>query len=146
MNRRHLMPSVLVVAVAFAAAPARAATRGRTPRGTRSTSSAASRSSTLAPPRRPRSRCRRFGFPGFPGWPGSGPSDIQVGTETTLGNSALFGLRYAFYLRKQLALEADVAVAPSHDLQGSVDVCGSSACYGRGDYAAPGPSSPSTRR
>ena len=62
--------------------------------------------------------------------------------ETKLGNSALVGLRYGFYLRKQLALEADVAVAPSHDLQGSVDVCGASGCYGRGDYARAGAGQP----
>jgi hypothetical protein len=55
-----------------------------------------------------------------------------VNTETRLGNSALIGFRYAFYLRKQLALEADVAVAPGHDLGSSVNLCGSSGCHGRG--------------
>jgi hypothetical protein len=82
------------------------------------------------------------GLPGFPGWPGSGPSAIQVTTETTLGNSALVGARYAFYLRKQLALEADFTVAPSQDLRSRVDLCGSSRCYGRGDYVRAGTAQP----
>lgn len=78
------------------------------------------------------------GLPGMPGWPGSAATDIQVNTQSKLGNSALVGLRYAFYLRKQLALEADFAVAPSADLQGSVGVCAASRCYGRGDFAGAG--------
>jgi hypothetical protein len=73
------------------------------------------------------------GLPGLPGWPGAPTGDVQVRTETSLGNSALVGFRYAFYLRKQLALEADVAVAPGQDLHSRVDLCGSSSCYGRSD-------------
>lgn len=78
------------------------------------------------------------GIPGLPGCAGRGASDVQIHTETALGNSALVGLRYGFYLRKQLVLETDVAVGPSHDLRSSVDLCGASACYGRGDYAGAG--------
>lgn len=76
------------------------------------------------------------GFPGFPGFPGgaTGPTDVQLTTETKLGNSALLGLRYAFYVRKQLSLEADLAVAPSAELHGEVGVCGGGRCFGRGDY------------
>jgi hypothetical protein len=143
MKRRYLMSSILVVAVAYAAAPVRADDAGADPSrnevvvfgGISILDARNSQQTTIALPAIP-------GFPGFPGWPGSGPSDIQVSTETKLGNSALVGFRYAFYLRKQLAIEADAAVAPSHDLQSSVDVCGSSACYGRGDYASAGSAQP----
>jgi hypothetical protein len=147
MNRRFSMPHVLALALAAAlsAAPARAQDpaparpapdAGKDPArnevyafgGISIVNASTSTQTTIDLP----------AIPGFPGWPGNGSPAIQVGTETTLGNSALFGLRYAFYLRKQLAVEADAAVAPSHDLQGSVDLCGSSACYGRGDFAGAG--------
>jgi hypothetical protein len=147
MNCRRSIPPVLALAlaVAFAAAPARAQDpalarpapdAGKDPArnevyvfgGISIVNAGTSTQTTIDLP----------AIPGFPGWPGNGSQGIQVGTETKLGNSALLGLRYAFYLRKQLALEVDAAVAPSHDLQGSVDLCGSSVCYGRGDYAGAG--------
>lgn len=142
MKRHRLIPPALVVAVACAAAPARADDAGLDPArnevsvfgGISVLDARSSQQATIMLPAIP----GLPGFPGVPGWPGSAAQDIQVGTETRLGNSALIGLRYAFYLRKQFALEADVAVAPSHDLRTSVDVCGSSACYGRGDYARAG--------
>ncbi|HVO12966.1 MAG TPA: hypothetical protein VMX54_19660 [Vicinamibacteria bacterium] len=56
------------------------------------------------------------GEPGFPGYPGG---SVQVNTETKLGDGGLFGLRYTFYLRKQLALEADASVAPGQELRTS---------------------------
>ena len=143
MKSRRLVPSVLVAAVTIAAAPARADDAGLDPARNEVTvfggisilDARRSQQATITLPTIP-------GLPGFPGWPGSATGSIQVGTETTLGNSALFGFRYAFYLRKQLALEADVAVAPSHDLRSSVDLCGSSGCYGRGDYARAGTAQP----
>jgi hypothetical protein len=138
MKRRDLISPVLALALAlaFAPAPARAEDAGKDPArnevyafgGISIVNASNSRQITIDLP----------AIPGFPGWPGNGSPDFQVGTETTLGNSALVGLRYSFYLRKQLALEADAAVAPSHDLQGSVNLCGSSGCYGRGDYAGAG--------
>lgn len=75
-------------------------------------------------------------LPGFPGFPDHAvPGDVRVSTEAKLGSSALFGARYAFYLRKQLAVEADFAVAPSHELRGDVGVCGPGGrCYSSGDY------------
>jgi len=75
-------------------------------------------------------------LPGFPGFPDHAvPGDVRVSTEAKLGSSALFGARYAFYLRKQLAVEADFAVAPSHELRGDVGVCGlGGRCYSSGDY------------
>ncbi len=143
MKSRQLIPSVLVAAVTIAAPPARADDAGLDPArnevsvfgGISILDARSSQQGTITLPSIP-------GFPGFPGWPGSGSGDIQVGTETRLGNSALVGFRYAFYLRKQLALEADVAVAPSADLRSSVDLCRSSGCYGRGDYARAGTARP----
>jgi len=82
------------------------------------------------------------GLPGIPGSPGGEGGAISVNTETKLGNSALVGFRYAFYLRKQLALEADVEVAPSHDLHSGVGLCGTSGCYGRGAYQSAGTGQP----
>ena len=139
MKRRYWMPPVLAVAVALAAAPARAEDATLDPArnevsvfgGLSIVDARSSQQTTITLPAIP-------GFPGFPGWPGSGAQDVRVGTETKLGNSALVGLRYAFYLRKQLALEADVAVAPRHDLRSRVDLCGSSESYGRGDHTGAG--------
>ncbi len=74
------------------------------------------------------------GGPGFPGFPGG---DVQLSTETKLGNGGLFGLRYAFYLRKQLALEADAAVVPGQDLRNNFGLCGPSGCLGPGGYPDP---------
>jgi hypothetical protein len=57
---------------------------------------------------------------GVPGWMGDrwpGFPDIQVRTDTSLGGSALFGARYSRYVRGRLAVEADLAVAPTHDLE-----------------------------
>ena len=136
MKRRDWVPAVLAVAVAVAAAPARAEDAGLDP--ARNEVSIFGGISIIDARRSQRTTISLPAIPGFPGWPGSDPGDIQVGTETELGNSALVGFRYAFYLRKQLALEADVAVAPSHDLRSSVDLCGSSGCYGRGGYAGAG--------
>ncbi len=72
------------------------------------------------------------GGPGFPGFPGG---DVQFRTETKLGSGGLVGLRYAFYLRKQLALEADASVVPGQDLHTSVGgLCASPGCYGPKGY------------
>ena len=137
MKRRCWVP-VLAVVVALAAAPARTEDAGLDP--ARNEASVFGGISIIDARRSQRTTIPLPAIPGFPGWPGRDPGGIQVGTETKLGNSGLVGLRYAFYLRKQLALEADVAVAPSHDLRSSVDLCGSSGCYGRGDdgEAVPG--------
>jgi len=132
MKSRHLSASVLVAAVAIAAAPARADDAGLDP--ARNEVSVFGGISILDARRSQQATISLPTIPGFPGWPGGATGDVQVSTETRLGNSALVGFRYAFYLRKQLALEADVAVAPSADLRSSVDLCGSSGCYGRGDY------------
>jgi hypothetical protein len=143
MKSRHLSASMLVAAVAIAAAPARADDANLDPARSEVTAfggisildARTSHQATFTWPAIP-------GLPGLPGWPGSGTGDVQVDTQTKLGNSALVGFRYAFYLRKQLALEADAEVAPSQDLHSSVDLCGSSGCYGRGDYQRQGNGQP----
>jgi hypothetical protein len=140
MKPRYWMP--LALALAAAAAPVLADDAGKDPArnevsvygGISILDAHSSQQATISLPAIPGFP----GFPGMPGWPATGPTDIQVNTQTKLGNSALLGVRYAFYLRKQLALEADFSVAPSAELQGSVGVCGASRCYGRGDYAGAG--------
>jgi hypothetical protein len=138
MTRRST-PSVLAVAVALAAATAEADDTGKDPArneisvfgGISILDARSSQQTTVTLPAIPGLPA----LPGFPGYPGSGPRDVQVGTETKLGNGAILGLRYAFYLRKQLALEVDGTVAPSQDLRSSVTLCGTAAtCVGRGDY------------
>jgi len=142
------MPSVLIAAAVAAttitAAPARAAdTPALDPArsevsvfgGISILDASGSQQSTIALPDIPGFP----GFPGFPGWSGTTGGTIRINTETHLGNSFLLGARYAFYLRKQLAVEADFAVAPSHDLHGGVGVCGPAGrCFGPGDYEQAG--------
>jgi hypothetical protein len=72
---------------------------------------------------------------GIPGWPGDrwpGFPDVQVRTETSLGGSALFGARYSRYVKGRLAVEADFAVAPTHDLEAGGELCVEGRCFGRG--------------
>jgi len=75
---------------------------------------------------------RTIGLPGWGGdrWPDF--PDIQVRTETSLGGSALFGARYSRYVKGRLAVEADFAVAPTHDLEVGGELCLDDRCYGRG--------------
>ena len=75
---------------------------------------------------------------GMPGWAGDrwpGFPDIQVRTDTSLGGSVLFGARYSRYVKGRLAVEADLAVAPTHDLETGGELCVDGSCYGgrRGD-------------
>jgi hypothetical protein len=144
MHRHRVSPPVLIavlLAAALAADPGRAADSAALDParnevyvfgGISILDAHSSQQSTILLPEIP-------GFPGFPGWAVPPSGDVQVRTQTSLGNSALVGARYAFYLRRQLALEADFAVAPSSDLRSGVDVCGSGArCYGRADFATAG--------
>jgi hypothetical protein len=77
-----------------------------------------------------RSQDATVGIPGWIGdrWPGF--PDVQVRTETSLGGSALFGARYSRYVKRRLAVEADLAVAPTHDLQAGGAVCLDGRCFG----------------
>jgi len=142
MKYRHSIPSIFVVAGALAAVGAWADDTGKDPArnevsvfgGISILDAHGTQQTTVTVPGIPALPA----VPGFPGYPGSGPQAVQVGTETKLGNGALVGLRYAFYLRKQLALEVDGSVAPSQDLHSSVRLCGAAACYGRSDYVGTG--------
>jgi len=62
------------------------------------------------------------GFPRFPGFPGRVP-DITVQGEGSLDPSALFGARYSRQIKDRLAMEADLTVAPSHDIELGGEVC-----------------------
>ncbi len=79
-----------------------------------------------------------IGIPGWAGdrWPGF-PS-VEVRTETSLGGSALFGARYSRYVKGRLAVEADVAVAPTHDLETGGELCLEGRCFGGGRGDRPG--------
>jgi hypothetical protein len=60
-------------------------------------------------------------FPEVPGFPmrggfGGRIPDITARGESSLGSSVLFGARYSRQIKDRLAVEADLAVAPTHDL------------------------------
>jgi hypothetical protein len=70
---------------------------------------------------------------GIPGWIGDrwpGFPDVQVRMETSLGGSALFGARYSRYVKGRLAIEADLAVAPTQDLEVGGAICLDGRCFG----------------
>jgi hypothetical protein len=78
------------------------------------------------------------GMPGMPGRPGVGGRPpisippIQVDSQTSLGSSALFGARYSRLIKDRLALEADLTVAPAHELETRGGICGAGFCMGSG--------------
>lgn len=51
-------------------------------------------------------------------------------TETSLGGSALFGARYSRYVKGRLAVEADLSVAPTHELEIGGELCLEGSCFG----------------
>jgi hypothetical protein len=70
------------------------------------------------------------------GWPGPGRDlTLNARTRTSLGNSVLFGVRYSRYLKKRLAVEADLAVGPSHDLETDGELCLADRCLGGGELS-----------
>ena len=77
-----------------------------------------------------RSETTTLGIPGWVGdrWPGF--PNVQVQAETELGGSALFGVRYSRYVKGRLAVEADFAVAPTHDLESGGELCLNGSCFG----------------
>jgi hypothetical protein len=71
-------------------------------------------------------------FPFFPDFPGGFP-DITVRSRTELGSSVLFGARYSRRIKDRLAVEGDLAIAPTHDLELEGDVClDGFGCFGEG--------------
>lgn len=55
---------------------------------------------------------------------------ITLETETSLGSSALFGARYSRLIKKRLAVEADLQVAPTHSLELRASGCVAGFCVG----------------
>jgi len=85
------------------------------------------------------------GFSGFAGFdrPGRQPitiPSVSLKTDSSLGSSVLFGARYSRRIKDRLALEADLTVAPNHELEtGVVGGCIADFCVGpggRGDGAS----------
>jgi len=67
---------------------------------------------------------------------GRGPLEvppISFSAETSLGSSALFGARYSRLIKERLAVEADLAVAPTHSLELEGGGCVAGYCVGTGD-------------
>ena len=64
---------------------------------------------------------RRFG-----GRFGRGPiaiPPVSLSGETSLGSSALFGARYSRLIKDRLAVEADLTIAPGHELETRGSAC-----------------------
>jgi hypothetical protein len=77
-------------------------------------------------------------FPNRPNLPTLPPLSFQIQTGTSIGNSALIGFRYSRSIKSRLWAEADLQVAPSHDLEASGGVCFEGRCLGTGDIARGG--------
>jgi len=79
-----------------------------------------------------RSRDTTVALPGWAGdrWPGF--PNVQFRAEASLGGSALFGTRYSRYVKGRLAVEADLSVAPMHELEAGVELCLDGNCFGSG--------------
>jgi hypothetical protein len=63
---------------------------------------------------------------------------ISVESQTSLGSSALFGARYSRAIKDRLALEADLAIAPSHSLETRGSGCIGDLCFDRTSPARDG--------
>jgi hypothetical protein len=79
----------------------------------------------------------RGGFPGRPDFPNvSFP--VTIGGETSLGSAPLFGARYSRRIKDRLFVEADLQVAPGHELESEVSGCVAGLCFGRSEEAPGG--------
>src|SRR5574341_337307 len=72
---------------------------------------------------------------GFGGGFGRMPMPIPIppvsfSSETSLGSSALFGARYSRLIKDRLALEADLTIAPGHELETRASGCLADVCVG----------------
>ena len=73
------------------------------------------------------------GMHAFEGRFGRGPIQVPPVTvegETSLGSSVLFGARYSRLIKDRLAVEADLTIAPSHDLEARGSACVAGRCVG----------------
>lgn len=71
--------------------------------------------------------------PGFGGRFGRRPISIpsvSFERETSLGSSALFGARYSRLIKERLAVEADLTIAPGHELETKAKGCVAGVCVG----------------
>jgi hypothetical protein len=55
---------------------------------------------------------------------------LSVESETSIGSSALFGARYSRLIKDRLAVEADLTIAPSHELESRASGCVADFCVG----------------
>jgi hypothetical protein len=76
----------------------------------------------------------RGGFPGRPDFP-TFSVPVTIGSETSLGQAPLFGARYSRRIKDRLFVEADLQVAPGHELESEVSGCVAGVCFGRGQNA-----------
>ncbi len=79
----------------------------------------------------------RGGFPGRPDFP-TFSIPVTIGSETSLGSAPLFGARYSRRIKDRLFVEADLQVAPGHELDSEVSGCVAGVCFGRGEQAPGG--------
>jgi hypothetical protein len=71
--------------------------------------------------------------PGFGGRFGRRPISIppvSFERKTSLGSSALFGARYSRLIKDRLAVEADLTIAPGHELETKANGCVAGVCVG----------------
>jgi hypothetical protein len=64
---------------------------------------------------------------------GRGPISVppvSLSGATSIGSSALFGARYSRLIKDRLAVEADLKVAPGHELETRGSVCVAGECVG----------------
>jgi hypothetical protein len=76
------------------------------------------------------------GMRGFGGRFGRMPTSmppISLESETSLGSSALLGARYSRLIKDRLALEADLTIAPSHELETRGSACVAGVCIDGAD-------------
>jgi hypothetical protein len=57
---------------------------------------------------------------------------VTIGANTSLGSAALFGARYSRRIKDRLAVEADLQLAPGHELESGLRGCVAGVCIGAG--------------
>lgn len=56
---------------------------------------------------------------------------VTLSVESSIGSSALFGARYSRFIKDRLALEADLTVAPGHEIESRGSGCVGDFCFGQ---------------
>jgi len=56
---------------------------------------------------------------------------VSFSTESEIGSSALFGARYTRQIKDRLGLEADITIAPSHEIETRGSGCIGDLCFGQ---------------